>query len=144
MCAASVPPFKIKTFPDLSANAATCGITSGRDSKTTPTTPSGHDTLWRIKPSSSSVVASVCPKGSGSPATARTRAAISATPPGLVCSRRKIARLILPSSTERRTAPISCSFAAKISARRFMIELAAAKRAPRLHSCESVASLCDA
>jgi hypothetical protein len=43
--AASLPPFRMTALPDFSASEATCGTTSGRASKTMPTTPSGHDTL---------------------------------------------------------------------------------------------------
>ena len=40
--AASVPPFSKIALPDFSASEATCGTTSGRDSNTTATTPSGQ------------------------------------------------------------------------------------------------------
>ena len=78
--AASEPPFRITALPDFRASEATCGTTSGRDSKITPTTPSGHDSLYSTKPSSSSVAASCRPEDPGDAATSRICVAICATP----------------------------------------------------------------
>ena len=55
--AASAPPLSRTALPDLRASEATCGMTSGRDSNTTAITPSGQDSLCKIKPWSSSVTA---------------------------------------------------------------------------------------
>ena len=77
--AASLPPLSKMALPDFSASEATCGTTSGRDSKTTATTPKGQVSLVKIRPSSSSVILNFRPTGSARRTTLSTFSAISAT-----------------------------------------------------------------
>ena len=46
---ASAPPFRQTALPDFSVRDAICGTTSGRDSNTTPTTPSGQVSLYKTR-----------------------------------------------------------------------------------------------
>ncbi len=142
--AASAPPFRHTALPDFSAREEIWGTTSGRDSNTTPTTPSGHVSLCRTRSSSSSIVESRRCSGSGRRATSRTRAAISAMPRSVVRRRANIARESSPRSTACCAAAQSFSFAARISAARASMAFAAASSASFRRSPESVARTCAA
>ncbi len=114
---ASAPPFSRTALPDFSASEATCGSTSGRDSKTTAMTPSGQDSLCKIRPSSSSVADSRFPSGSGKLATSRTRAAISPMPLSLIRNREYRACDIFPLDRSSSAATQSFALAVKMRSR---------------------------
>ena len=65
MCKASEPPRKTTALPERIHKAATSIVTLGRDSKMTPTTPSGTVFLDSIKPFESVLCDKTCPVGSG-------------------------------------------------------------------------------
>jgi len=51
----SLPPFKIAALPDFMASEAMLAMTSGRASKMMRSTPIGHETLSKERPSSNFV-----------------------------------------------------------------------------------------
>ena len=109
-----------------------------------PMTPTGHDSLYSINPSSNSVTASWRPIGSASAATCRTPAAICAIPRSLRCRRSNNARDICPFSTARIASSQSRLLALRISSLRCSIALAAASKAASRTSQGAVANKRDA
>mmetsp|Transcript_25067 Transcript_25067/g.76127 ORF Transcript_25067/g.76127 Transcript_25067/m.76127 type:complete len:212 (+) Transcript_25067:1232-1867(+) len=72
--AASLPPLRSSPLPEAMASAATCGTTSGRDSKMTRITPMGTVSCRSTSPGASSTCRLVRQSGSGCLAMSRNPA----------------------------------------------------------------------
>jgi hypothetical protein len=136
LASASLPPRRTTALPVLMQMAATSLVTLGRDSYTTPTTPSGTRRFEIARPFGRLTSSNRSPIGSARRETASTSRAIPATRSGV---RRKRSISIRADAFAQ-----SCAFAARISLSRARIAFAIAASARFFRSLVACASTIDA